>query len=1412
MLLIHRVFVVRLRYYSLILILLFSFKTLSAIETPLFISIDDQNTLDGGIVTALVQDKKGFIWIGTQDGLVRYDGYNFIQYKHDEQNPNSLTGDYVRAIALTDDGKIVVGTLGSGISIYDPTTNNFNNFKHNPDDDTSLLNNRVDAVAVDDEGGIWLGTNKGLNYLPSQNEGFIHYLHDDNNSQSIINNRIRSLMVDKFGDLWIGSWGGLNKLSVKNKNIQAMFSEQQVENSLAGKNIMRLFEASNGAIWFGTPEHGGGWIERENGKVNWLPLTENIAKKKILSHPWITGISQDFTGKVWMGTYGGGLHLIDGDSGVIESIVKHDPAIRNGLSSNEIGPLLIDDSGLLWVGTWGAGLNQYNTNNQAFQMLRHSPTQSSLLSYGDVSSVMESQSGLIWVGTAGNGIDVLDLNKGLVGQYRPNSEDENALGDGGITALAQTPKGEIWVGTRQSGLHRFNKSTGNFQRFTSKDGLLNNYIQIILPADNDTLWVSTSGGLNKFDSKSQQFSSISTVDQPNTPFTEHADSLVIDPSGNLWIGGQSGLYVLAKGETLLQRFYHDKNKINSLAHNYVNALLIDKKNTLWVATNKDYQRLTSWGNGQANFESIGSNLKDKIVAMGQKNLVEDKQGNIWTSAFQMIDTTHWKSHTFNISDGVDIGAGWTRSYTQLKDGKLLFGGSKGLLVVEPDKLEGWDYQPNLVITQVSLDSKPISFSEHLQLSPENQTFSVEFSALDYSEPAKNRYAFKLEPYNKNWIEVSSKHRTATYTNLDPGKYQLKIKGSNRKGQWSSKELSIDIEQQAAWFQTLTFKIISILLSVALLFIIYDLRIKQYHKRQREIQTVKINAELIKKKNELFANVSHEFRTPLTLIIGPVNRILKQIKNSETKQSLQMVSVNANRLLRMVDQLLDLARLDHVKFEDKDVIDFGVVLKRTHDSVFSLFESKNITSSLKLGEGLMVNMGADTVEKIIINLISNAVKYTQAGGVIDVCCHQTDGQITFSVKDNGYGIEKAQQQRIFERFVRANDQEIEHIVGAGIGLALVKELVESVNGKISVSSELTKGAEFIVILPLAQTSALTDETKPLVSRDENNKKGAQTLFSQEIITQEVELLLTNDQGSLDPDNENQNQSESVNSLTEPSSLLLTNKPQVLIVEDHKDMQTYIVQCLEQEYDCIVADNGEHGIKMALALIPDLIVTDLMMPKRNGFELARVLRTDMKTSHIPIVMLTAKGDDESRLEAWKTDIDEYMNKPFNQQELLLRVGSLLNIRQLISQRIGGLTHLNISVEKDSTIALDATRFAGVSEKDKRFLRQLADLLEKQYHDVELKVTQISPALAMSERQFHRKMKALLAQTFSDYLRSFRLLKGAEMLLKGEAVTQVAMDCGFSTANYFSRCFKAQYGLSPKQYVQQNNSMMPLQTERS
>mgnify|MGYP001466133302 CR=1 FL=1 len=272
-----------------------------------------------------------------------------------------------------------------------------------------------------------------------------------------------------------------------------------------------------------------------------------------------------------------------------------------------------------------------------------------------------------------------------------------------------------------------------------------------------------------------------------------------------------------------------------------------------------------------------------------------------------------------------------------------------------------------------------------------------------------------------------------------------------------------------------------------------------------------------------------------------------------------------------------------------------------------------------------------------------------------------------------------------------------------------------------------------------------------------------------------------------------------------------KPSILVVDDDARLRSLLQRFLEDDGFVVrTAHDGSQMDKLLQRELFSLVVLDLMLPGEDGISICKRLRED--NGDIPIIMLTAKGDDESRLEAWKTDIDEYMNKPFNQQELLLRVGSLLNIRQLISQRIGGLTHSNISVKKDSTIALDATRFAGVSEKDKRFLRQLADLLEKQYHDVELKVTQIFPELAMSERQFHRKMKALLAQTFSDYLRSFRLQKGAEMLLKGEAVTQVAMDCGFSTANYFSRCFKAQYSLSPKQYVQQNNSMMPLQTERS
>jgi len=496
---------------------------------------------------------------------------------------------------------------------------------------------------------------------------------------------------------------------------------------------------------------------------------------------------------------------------------------------------------------------------------------------------------------------------------------------------------------------------------------------------------------------------------------------------------------------------------------------------------------------------------------------------------------------------------------------------------------------------------------------------------------------------------------------------------------------------------------------------------------------------------------------------------------------------------MVDQLLDVARNDNLVGEAPEFIDFGAHVQLICSSVSSLFDDKSLSIEQYLEQNLIVNIQASAAEKIIVNLLTNAVKYTHRGGAIEVKCQSKEDYVELLIKDNGIGIVAEQHSKIFERFVRIHNKEEEHIPGAGIGLALVKELVERFNGSISVKSQLNIGSEFLIKFPVVKADTQVISTQSL-----NNN----------YILQEKRVV---DEGFM---NDKARPSEIAEELSVDNldTTEIEGKPTILIVEDHPEVQAYIKEGLSDGFHCIVASDGDEGIKKAMELIPDVVITDLMMPIKNGFELSRVLRADMKTSHIPIIMLTAKGDDESRLQAWKTDIDEYMNKPFNLQELKLRVRSLLNIRLLMSQRIStsiklapqsdGLeTKKDIDVQSALIKVDESTRFIGVCEKDKRFMSQLEKLLEQHYQNPDLKVEQICPELAMSERQLNRKMKALLAQTFSNYLRSYRLRKGAGLLKQQVPITLVAMESGFSTQSYFSRCFKAQYGLSPKEYTQLN-----------
>ena len=651
--------------------------------------------------------------------------------------------------------------------------------------------------------------------------------------------------------------------------------------------------------------------------------------------------------------------------------------------------------------------------------------------------------------------------------------------------------------------------------------------------------------------------------------------------------------------------------------------------------------------------------------------------------------------------------------------------------------------------------------------------SYKIAAQGYSALGNYKKASELfEKYTTKTVEAVREREKLNIKEIET-KYQSEKKEQQIKLLESEKQLqaanlkqqALEIENQKAerntWIAILGF------LLMASIFLFY----RQVQKKKLASQQAAMNAALLTKKAELFAHVSHEFRTPLTMVLGPVNQVLKSTKNADIKKAMSMVSVNAKRLLRMVDQLLDLARIDNVEEEYTQTIDLASVVKQTYDSLYSLFENKSINvvlinTNTGKNQAIPVKISVDAAEKVLVNLMSNSVKYTPENGSVNIECTTRGNEAIFSIKDSGIGIAPDQQQRVFERFVRVYDEKTENVPGAGIGLALVKELVERFGGRVELVSELNQGSKFTVTFPLAAEF----EQKPEASE-----------IKPDIIEQEKEVMLESVMPVITVEEKSDHQAPE------------TNPKHILIVDDHQDMRTFIGDCLKGEYQCSFAKDGEEGIKMALELVPDLIVTDLMMPKKNGYEVTRILRDDIKTSHIPIVMLTAKGDDESRLEAWKTDVDDYMEKPFNQEELLLRIRNLLNIRYLMSQRLG----LDSQNDSDSYEQKENTRLAGLTQKDKDFIVKLEQLVSEQYQNTKLPPKLIYTKLAMSERQFNRKMKALLSQTFTDYLRTYRLKMGAQMLTQGLPVTQVALDCGFSTQNYFSQCFKAQYGLAPSQY---------------
>ncbi len=830
----------------LLLVLSLAFKFECAAQDfpfiePRFEVMRDSATIDDQIITALAQDKRGFIWIGTQDGLIRYDGYRYRKFAHRAKQANSLVGNYVYSLLAASDGRIWIGTRSDGLSVFDPQTENFEQLRYDTErGGDSLSSSMVRAIVEDKLGNIWIGTETGLHFYSKESEQLTN-MSSPARSMGLLAHSVASLLVDQNGQLWLGNGGGLQRLSADGKRF---------DNIVLGKDITALYQASDGKIWVGSGSHGAAWFmpsitANELPTLHWLD--QKYLQGKQLSSQWITGIAEGRAGEVWLATYGGGLNIVSANDGQLIQTVRLDTSSPGGLLYDDLKPLLRDRAGWLWIGTWGVGLQRVNTQNAAIRTLKHSAKRPLGLGHPDVSSLLELADGRLLVGTSGNGIDIIDRKLGLVGGYRADvgrvnktqSKDSSVTGlaDKVIPALAQTADGSIWAGTQESGLFRLRP---NAKQWEAIGGLPDPQVRRMFVASDGSIWLGTDHGIARW----HHGNSVEILkDEQGKSILVTVFSFAEDKERSIWVGTDQGLWVQQLGQRGMKRVLYDNE--HDLKSDYVQGLLLDHQGQLWVNTDKGLHRLKSWNGSVAQFEYLSGLLNQADKNLGS-NLLEDQQGRLWTED-AVIDPVRLQIRFLSAADGVDAHTSWNGSYTKTRDGLLLFGGTKGIAVIDPSRFSSDESKQTLSITEIkingqavapgSLANAPSSDTFKLVLAPSQRDFSVEFAALDFTDPKRTRYQYRLQGYDQEWIETDADHRSAAYTSLWPGLYHLHVRASNRHGEWNENELVIPIRVLPAWWQSWWFVATLLVLVAAFIIGLLRWREKRLQAQAKHLQTV-----------------------------------------------------------------------------------------------------------------------------------------------------------------------------------------------------------------------------------------------------------------------------------------------------------------------------------------------------------------------------------------------------------------------------------------------------------------------------------------------------------------------------------------------------------------------------------------------
>ena len=1467
-------------YCLAFLIVLISLAPLYAQEKKIrFQYITSDQGLTHNMVDCMLLDSKGFMWFGTWNGLNRFDGYNFTFYKRDSRNPGSLSGNFIYDLAEDKEGNIWVGTEnGLNVSLYQYDT--FIHYNVNNPSVASISSNRIQAVFYDTRGFLWVGTDKGLDKLTIGANGQIldfYHFYQSGNTSGLTYNSVTSIFKDHKGNMWIGTSNGLNMIDGNTGLVTHLYSDPSDPGTLSSNVINSIFQDRKGTIWIGTT-NGLNRLDIVSGKFSsWF---HNPADPGSLIHNTVMSIIEDLEGNLIVGTLGG-LGIYNEQKGKFDNFTSFSNS-NYSLNNEFVNCLLSTSDGNIWIGTERGGINKFNIHQNKFEFFENEINNQNSLSHNKVNSIYEDDQ-YIWIGTAGGGLNQYKKSTKQFFHYRYNSGETSSLASDFVSSLFRDKYGNLWIGTWGGGLHLFNGNRtgeGKLIRYqndlSDTNTLVNNFVACITEDRFGNLWIGTLGGIDRYNPVKRKFEHFVAGYQGK--IIDRVGCLLFDQNDNLWIGTQIGLYKVQSVQSgmidcrnsSIQYFTNVPLNPESISGNYIISMCADKHGNIWFGTygnglnllKKEYTK-----NNEPRF--INYTEADGMCNNIVFGILEDNSGNLWISTDNGLSRFNVENKIFKnyyTGDGLQSNQFyWSASYKD-PDGKMYFGSMNGLNAFYPDSLLDHPLHQMTVINDFKIFNKSVSVgqkyyntailkksifhTDHLILSYRIKEFSFEFTSMNYIQPEKTLYAYKMQGFNDNWTYVDSKRRFASYTNLRGGDYTFQVM-SSQDGKWDSepKKLYVTIVPPVwdnSWFR-IVFSFL--ILSVIILYIRYrtyalkkqkqkleslvkdrtakieEQKIEllaqaenlkesyfQLEKRQELIEGQKQqleiqNTQILEKRDKLinlnkkvqevnqqqlnfFTYISHEFRSPLTLIITPLEQIIRD-KKAETLivNKLQLVYRNAQRLLHLINQLMDIRKVETGKIELKT--GWGDLVKFIH-GISESFTGLAIQREIKFGVSsattiLELYFDRDIVENIIYNLLSNAFKYAPDHGeikldiepvteddvpeneiaVIDKHNYKHLGiksYVKICVSDSGPGIPVDKIRDIFRRFYRLPSNH--KVQGSGIGLYLTKEMVKAHKGLLYVSSIIGKGSSFSVFLPRNRDYLLPDEiisdqriiqeseqTRPQIPLAENAKY-SEVLHSDEVLDRKNKL------------------------------------PLLLLVDDNPELTVYLKSHLNHSYQMLTAENGKEGFEKASEYSPDLIISDIMMPEMDGLEFCSLVKNDIHTSHIPVILLTARAEVEHFIEGLETGADDYIAKPFNISLLEVKIRSLIENRVKLRK----LYMLNlVTVPRELT----------TTRPDESFLRKTLYIIEQKVADREFGVQKLTEELGVSRSLLHKKLTAIVGVSANDFITTVRLKKSALLLMEGKMnISEIAFSLGYNDPKYFSRCFKKQFGKPPTEYLSKLN----------